>query len=170
MFQIFAKPCQKLFNGSLPIFNCCLFDARYCHAMAYVIGIVLALAISGLARLAGFDRTRVFYPMTLAVIALLYDLFAVMGGSVHALVIESFIATVFLFLAFAGFKFNLWLVVAGLATHGLMDMVHPHLVNNPGVPVFWPSFCMAYDIVAAAFLAWLLKRSTLFSKEVSPPK
>ena len=128
--------------------------------MAYVIGIVLALVISSLARLAGFDRDRVFYPMALVMIALLYVLFAVMGGSVHALIIESFIATGFIVVAFAGFKLNLWLFVAGLAAHGLMDRVHPHLVNNPGVPVFWPSFCMAYDVVAAAFLAWLLKRST----------
>lgn len=138
--------------------------------MEYVIGIVLALVISYLARLAGFDRDRVFYPMALVMIALLYVLFAAMGGSVHALIIESFIATGFIAVAFAGFKHNLWLVVAGLAAHGLMDLVHPHFVNNPGVPVFWPSFCMAYDVVAAAFLAWLLKRSSLLSKVDSPPK
>lgn len=138
--------------------------------MEYVIGIVLALVISYLARLAGFDRDRVFYPMVLVMIALLYVLFAVMGGSVHALIVDSFIATVFIAVAFAGFKHSLWLIVAGLAAHGLMDMVHPHFVNNPGVPVFWPSFCMAYDVVAAAFLAWLLKRSNLRSKVDSLPK
>ena len=30
------------------------------------------------------------------------------------------------------------------------------LVANPGVPDFWPAFCGAYDVTAAAYLAWLL--------------
>jgi hypothetical protein len=29
-------------------------------------------------------------------------------------------------------------------------------VANPGVPLWWPSFCMAYDVTAAGILAWLL--------------
>jgi len=53
---------------------------------------------------------------------------------------------------------NLWIVVAGLAAHGLFDLLHPQLIDNPGVPSFWPMFCMAYDVVAAACLAFLLRR------------
>jgi hypothetical protein len=26
------------------------------------------------------------------------------------------------------------------------------------VPRWWPEFCLAYDVTAAAYLAWLLKR------------
>jgi len=32
------------------------------------------------------------------------------------------------------------------------------LLSNPGVPGWWPAFCLAYDVTAAAYLAWLLKR------------
>ena len=29
------------------------------------------------------------------------------------------------------------------------------MISNPGVPSFWPAFCLAYDVAAAAYLAWL---------------
>jgi hypothetical protein len=58
-----------------------------------------------------------------------------------------------------GFKKNLWLVVVALAAHGIFDFFHRRIVANPGVPAWWPAFCMTFDITAAAFLAWLLKRS-----------
>ena len=54
--------------------------------MPYLAGIVLALTVSGLANLVGLDRDRAFYPTVLVVIASYYVLFAVMGGSGHALV------------------------------------------------------------------------------------
>jgi hypothetical protein len=127
--------------------------------MEYGIGIVLALVISFLARLTGFDRDRVFYPMVLVAVAHYYVLFAVLGGSSHSLMIESLVMAAFLCAAYLGFKFNLWLVAAALAGHGVFDFVHAHLVTNPGVPVYWPAFCMAYDVSAAGILAWLLKSS-----------
>jgi len=118
----------------------------------------LALLVSFLARLAGFDRDKAFYPTLLIVIACYYVLFAVMGASVHALIAESILMMGFLITAFLGFKFNLWFVVWGLAGHGLFDLVHSRLLTNPGVPAWWPSFCLTYDITAAGFLAWILKR------------
>ncbi len=47
---------------------------------------------------------------------------------------------------------NMWIVVAGLLAHGLLDSVHARLIDNPGVPGFWPPFCLAYDATAAAWL------------------
>jgi hypothetical protein len=81
-----------------------------------------------------------------------------MGASVHALIVELILMMGFLITAFLGFKFNLWFVVWGLAGHGLFDLVHARLLTNPGVPVWWPSFCLTYDITAAGFLGWILKR------------
>jgi hypothetical protein len=125
----------------------------------YLVGVALALAVSIMATLVGFDRDRAFYPILLVVIALYYVLFAVMGGSGQAMVVETLVMAGFLVVAAIGFKTNLWLVVAALALHGIFDWFHEHMVNNPGVPTWWPAFCLAYDITAAAFLAWLLKRS-----------
>ena len=126
--------------------------------MPYLAGTVLALMVSGLATLTGLDRDRAFYPTLLLVIASYYVLFAVIGGSGHALVVETLVMTGFLLVAVIGFKKSLWLVVAALAAHGVLDVFHGRVVANPGVPTWWPAFCLTYDITAAAFLAWLLRR------------
>ena len=31
-------------------------------------------------------------------------------------------------------------------------------MTNPGVPAWWPAFCLGYDVAAAAILAWLSRR------------
>jgi hypothetical protein len=67
--------------------------------MAYLVGVVLAAVVCGFATIAGLDRDRAFYATVTIVIASYYALFAVMGGSMHALVVESAAATLFLLLA-----------------------------------------------------------------------
>ena len=129
--------------------------------MEYLVGLVLALVVSIFATSVGLDRERGFYPTVMIVIALLYVLFAVMGGSHQALTNELIISLSFIVAATVGFKRNLWLVVGALAGHGIYDFFHGHLFSTPGVPSFWPTFCSAYDVVAAGYLAWLLKSSKI---------
>lgn len=124
--------------------------------MAYLIGVALALVVYLFANRVGLDRDRAFYPTVLVVVALYYDLFAVMGGSNEALLAELVGTVVFVVFVVLGFRRNLWFAVAGLAGHGVFDLVHPHLITNPGVPAWWPAFCLAYDVTAAAGLALLL--------------
>ena len=81
-----------------------------------------------------------------------------MGGSHPALVVESGAATTFVVLAIVGFKYSLWLVGAALAPHGALDVVHGQVIANPGVPAWWPPFCLTYDVGAAAYPAGLLLR------------
>ena len=125
--------------------------------MNYLIGAVLALLVAVFARFTGFDRERSFYSTVLIVVASYYVLFAVVGGSTRALILELLLMVVFVVCSVAGFKGSMWLVVAGLAGHGVMDSFHGRVVTNPGLPVWWPGFCMAYDVVAAACLAWIIK-------------
>lgn len=132
--------------------------------MALIVGIVLALVISAFARIVGLDRDRAFYPTVMIVIALLYSLYAVLGESTHALVLELLVGTVFIAAAVAGFRSTLWIVAVALAAHGIFDLVHGAVIANPGVPAFWPQFCAAYDIVAAACLAWLLLSGRIASR------
>jgi len=120
-----------------------------------LIGVGLALGVSVFARLVGLDRDRAFYPVNLIVIAMTYDLFAVMGSSTRALLLELPGTVLFALLAVIGFKHNLWIAAAGLAAHGVFDFFHGRLISNPGVPAWWPPFCLTYDVTAAAFLAWL---------------
>jgi hypothetical protein len=129
--------------------------------MAIFAGVALALLVSLFAKLVGLDRDRAFYPTVLVVVASYYDLFAVMGGSMHAVGAELVVTLVFLCAVVAGFRWNLWIAAAGLAAHGLFDFVHGSLIVNPGVPVWWPAFCLSYDVTAAACVAWLLHRGSL---------
>ena len=128
--------------------------------MAYIVGILVGLLVCVFARGTGFDRDRAFYPTVLVVIALYYVLFAVMGGSMRAIVLESVAMSAFAVVAVAGFKRNLWLVAPGLAAHGVFDFFHAHIVHDPGVPEWWPAFCMAADVGIAALLTsarqWLM--------------
>ena len=132
--------------------------------MAYLIGLVLALAVSAYATTLRLDRDGAFYPTVLVVIAAYYVLFATMAGSERAIIVESLIAAVFVVAASVGFRRSLWLVAAGLAAHGVMDFFHGRLVANPGVPAWWPAFCGAYDVTAAGYLAWRLTRGAVVER------
>ena len=101
--------------------------------MEYFVGIILALAVGFFGTIVGLDRDRSFYP--------------------------AIMIAVFLGLTIAGCKRSLWLVVVALAGHGAFDVIHGRLITNAGVPSWWPHFCLAYDVVAAAYLAVLLLRS-----------
>jgi hypothetical protein len=125
--------------------------------VALVVGAVLALAVGLFATVVGLDRDRAFYPAVTIVVASYYALFAVMGGSTHALVLESLAVAAFLAAAAAGFRRSLWVVAVALVAHGVFDLTHASLVANPGVPAWWPPFCLAYDVTAGAYLAWLLR-------------
>ena len=125
--------------------------------MALAVGAILAILGGLFATGVGLDRDRAFYPTIMIVIAALYILFALIGRSTQALVMDSLIGMVFMIAATAGFKGSLWWVVVALAGHGAMDLVHSALIANPGVPAWWPEFCSTYDFVAAAYLGWLIK-------------
>lgn len=93
--------------------------------MPFLIDLGLALGAFVLGRVVGLDRDRAFYTTALIVIAALYDLFAVLGGSTQALILESLVGAVFL-------------AAAGLLAHGVMDFFHHHLISNPEVPPTGP--------------------------------
>ena len=124
--------------------------------MPIVIGVALAVAVAIFARVTGLDRDRAFYPVVTIVVASLYLLFAVLGGGGSILLAEMVGAFVFISAAVIGFKKSMWLVAAALAGHGLFDAVHHRLIDNPGVPEWWPGFCAGYDVAAGAILAVLL--------------
>jgi hypothetical protein len=129
-------------------------------ALEYLVGLILSVAAAGFATAIGLDRERAFYPTVLIVIASYYVLFAVMGGSSRALLVEIIVASGFLVSAVLGFKRSLWFVVAAIVGHGVFDFVHHWLVENPGVPGWWPGFCLTFDVVLGVWLAVRLKRGS----------
>ena len=84
-----------------------------------------------------------------------------MTGSVQTVLAESVVMSVFVAAAVAGFKSSAWITVAALAGHGVFDAFHGYMLENPGVPSWWPAWCLAYDVGAAAGLAWLLRRGVM---------
>jgi hypothetical protein len=126
--------------------------------MEYLIGMLLSLAVVALAATMGMDRDRAFYPTVLIVVASYYVLFAAMGGSGRIIVLEIVVASGFLLFAIVGYKISLWLVAIGLVGHGVFDIFHHLVIENPGMPHWWPGFCMACDVVLGGFLMVLLWR------------
>lgn len=132
--------------------------------MPFLVGMILALSMGLSMSFIGFDRDRAFYPTVMMVIAGYYALFAVMGGSVEVLALEAIPIAIFVAASIAGFKYSLWLVAAALAAHGVFDVWHDKLILNPGVPPWWPSFCLGFDVVAGLYLAWLLKFNRIHAR------
>ena len=129
--------------------------------MALAVGALLGLGVGLFGTGTGLDRDRAFYPVVTIVTASYYALFAALGASPHALLLESLVVAVFLAAAVWGFKSSLWLIVAALAAHGIFDLGHGTIISNPGMPSWWPQFCLAFDVALAAYLAWLLRSGRL---------
>jgi len=126
--------------------------------MEYLIGVMLAVAVAGFATATGLDRERGFYPPLLIVIASYYVLFAVMGASRRTLLIEIIVASGFLLFAVLGFRKNLWFAAAAIIGHGAFDLVHHLFIENPGVPHWWPGFCLTFDVIFGVWVAVRLKK------------
>ena len=121
--------------------------------MEYLIGLLLSLAVAAFAIIMGLDRERAFYPPVAIVIASYYVLFATMAASGRTLLVEIAVACGFLLLATIGYKTSLWFVTIAIAGHGVFDLVHHLFIENPGVPHWWPGFCMVFDVILGGLLA-----------------
>jgi hypothetical protein len=135
--------------------------------MPYVIGIVLSVGVAVFARVVGFDRDRAFYPTVVIVVASYYVLFAAMSGSVQTVVVESVVTVLFAVAAVAGFKSSMWIVAAALAGHGVFDAVHGSVIENAGVPAWWPAWCLSYDVGAAVCLGWLVRSGLVANRDTA---
>jgi hypothetical protein len=114
-------------------------------------GVIQAVAPLGLWWL---DPATV-YALSLALIAAVYIGFAVADGRRTIIAVETTVAGGFVVLAAAGVTGPAWLVVLGVAGHGLKDLWQhrSHYVANTR---WWPPFCLVVDWVAAAILVVLL--------------
>jgi hypothetical protein len=92
------------------------------------------------------------YAIGLAVIAAIYLGFAVADGRPRVIAVETGMASFFIVIAIAAVTDSPWLLVAGLAGHGLKDLWQhrTHFVSNTR---WWPPFCMTIDWVVAAIIA-----------------
>lgn len=117
-----------------------------------LIGIALGVLLIVVGRLTRFDRDTSFYPTVLIFIAGYYVLFAAMAQ--QALLIELAIALGFAAMAFAGYITSALWVGIGILLHGVFDLIHPHTIDNAGVPTWWPAFCAGVDIPVGLWVIW----------------
>jgi len=92
------------------------------------------------------------YALGLALIASVYIGFAVADGRPAVIAVESSVAAVFVIVAAAAVTGSPWLLVLGLAAHGLKDLWQ-HRRQFVANTRWWPPFCLVVDWVAAAAIA-----------------
>ena len=104
---------------------------------------------------------RTVYALGLALIAAIYVGFSVADGRGHVIAIESGVAGLFVVVAAAGVTGSAWLLVLGLAGHGLKDLWQ-HRTRFVRNTRWWPPFCATVDWVAAGILAGAILTGVTF--------
>jgi hypothetical protein len=92
------------------------------------------------------------YALGVALIASVYIGFAVADGRPAVIALESSVAAVFVVVAAAAVTGSPWLLVLGLAGHGVKDLWQ-HRRQFVANTRWWPPFCLVVDWVAAAAIA-----------------
>src|SRR3954471_17066537 len=92
------------------------------------------------------------YALGIIAIAAIYVGFAVADGRPRVIAVETSVAFGFVVIAAAAITGSPWLLVVGLAGHGLKDLWQhrTHFVANTK---WWPPFCLVVDFVVAAIIA-----------------
>ena len=91
------------------------------------------------------------YALSLVGIAFVYIGFAVADGRWKVIALETSVAAVFVVIAAAAVTGSAWLLVVGLAGHGLKDWWQ-HRSHYVAGTRWWPPFCAAVDVVVAAII------------------
>ena len=77
------------------------------------------------------------------------------GSPTHVLVVETVVASAFVVVAAVSVTGSAWLIVVGLADHGLKDFWQ-HRTQFVTNTRWWPPFCAGVDFVAAALIAVII--------------
>jgi hypothetical protein len=92
------------------------------------------------------------YALGLVGIAFIYIGFAVADGRRKVLAVESGVTGMFVIVAAAAITSTPWLLVVGLAAHGVKDLWQ-HRTQFVANTHWWPPFCLVVDVAAAAIIA-----------------
>ena len=91
------------------------------------------------------------YALEIALIAAVYIGFGVADGRPRIIAVESVVAGAFVVTAAVAVTGPAWLLVAGLAGHGLKD-TWQHRTQFVANTRWWPPFCATVDFVAALII------------------
>lgn len=127
------------------------------------IGIGLTVATIVFVQFLSTEQTHEFYAMILILIGAAYIGFALADGRLQQIAIEAIGVIGFSLCAFVGLWFFPLAIPIGYFAHGIWDMVHhPHGIKTNVTDLYIP-FCLAYDWLMAAYIAyWLYHRNSFF--------
>jgi hypothetical protein len=114
-------------------------------------GVVFGLVQAATPLLFWWLDTATVYAIGTVLIASIYVGFAVADGRPKVIAVESGVALSFVILAAVAVTGSPWLLVAGLAGHGLKDLWQ-HRTRFVANTRWWPPFCMTIDWVVAAII------------------
>ncbi|SDE62217.1 hypothetical protein SAMN05660485_01322 [Blastococcus fimeti] len=102
------------------------------------------------------------YALGLTLIAAVYVGFSVADGRWTVIAVETGVASVFIVVAAVAVTGPAWLIVVGLAGHGLKDLWQ-HRTGFVANTRWWPVFCAVVDLVAASAIALMIVAHRGFS-------
>jgi hypothetical protein len=124
--------------------------------MSYIyLGLLVTGAIIVLLETVPFLDKHFIATITLVGIAFIYIGFA--WSDLQSLVITISGVTVFLLLAYFGYKANFLWIVLGLVLHGVWDILYPYFGKN--VPDGYDAFCITIDMLLAVYFYARLRPS-----------
>ena len=118
----------------------------------FIIGLITTAAIIVFAEIFRKIDLKLFASLNLAVIPFIYIGFSI---DPHSLLITVPGAAFFLMFAYWGYKIHYMLIVAGLALHGIWDVLFPHVSSV--APHGYDVFCITIDLLLALYFYWKLK-------------
>ena len=125
-----------------------------------IIGVAVGVLVIVSARTVRGERW--VYSLGLLTLPSLYAFFALQAGDQAVSIQEIIYGLPYLIagvvFALVSVRQSAIIVGAFWILHGAYDLTHDQLITNAGVPVWYPVFCFAVDVVIGAYLLWLSQR------------
>jgi len=125
-----------------------------------ILGLAVAMAMIFLSVVLNkFFSTKLIAATILVAIAFIYVGFALKDNTIPSTILEITIATTFYFMAIIGYSSNPSLLAYGIMLRGVWDAFHRNtLIVGTIIPSYWPSFCLAIDLVYGIYLLYIFKK------------
>jgi hypothetical protein len=116
------------------------------------LGAALALATIRVSRRMPPTKERRLYAVVLVAAAAVYLVFALRGGAGAWIGVEAAGVAAYGLVAYLGATRSAWWLAAGWLAHVGWDVTLHGASATPFVPLFYPMFCVSYDVLVAAYV------------------
>ncbi|MEM7352702.1 MAG: DUF6010 family protein [Acidobacteriota bacterium] len=128
------------------------------------LGALLAAATILILRRLGPRFEHRLYALALIIAALIYVGFSLASDAPQWIGIEAGGVALYSTLAFLGWRLSPWFLAVGWAAHIPWDLLLHGGGSTPFVPTWYPTACLAYDLIVALYIA---TRARAWSMEVA---